>query len=161
MNAQTRSGLIPAAVTSVTEIPLIVLKLFGSFGLFSPCLREDLFAHKDYKRALAKSYKLFDEKKIVMREDFWPCCLLALPLLGGNKVHQFFFLVKQIQVWTTDLFHFEIKNIHINQTVHKIFWEAGNRRLKAATDRTVDRLRIEINLLKLPYEANSKHLRPL
>ena len=35
-----------------------------------------------------------------------------------------FFSVKQIQVWTTDLFHSEIKNVHINQTVHKIFWEA-------------------------------------
>ena len=36
---------------SFGEIP-IVLQLFGSFGLFSPCLIEDLFAHKDYKRAL-------------------------------------------------------------------------------------------------------------
>ena len=51
MNAQTRSLFISASVTSVTEIP-VVLQLFGSFGLFSPCLIEDLFAHKDYKRAL-------------------------------------------------------------------------------------------------------------
>ena len=43
-----------------------------------------------------------------------------------------FFSVKQIQVWTTDLFHSEIKNVHINQTVHKIFWEAENRRLKSS-----------------------------
>ena len=41
-----------------------------------------------------------------------------------------FFLVKQIQVWTTDLFHSEIKNIRINQTV--LLWEAENRRLKSA-----------------------------
>ena len=26
--------------------------MFGSFGLFSPCLIEDLFGHKDFKRAL-------------------------------------------------------------------------------------------------------------
>ena len=26
--------------------------MFGSLGLFSPCLIEDLFAHKDFKRAL-------------------------------------------------------------------------------------------------------------
>ena len=48
------------------------------------------------------------------------------------------------------------KHIHINKTVHKIFWEAGNRRLKS-TRSTFDRLRITINSLKLPYEANSKH----
>ena len=48
------------------------------------------------------------------------------------------------------------KHIHINKTVHKIFWEAGNRRLKS-TRSTFDRLRITINSLKLPYKANSKH----
>ena len=36
---------------SFGEIP-IVLQLFGSFGLFSPSLIQDLFAHKDFKRAL-------------------------------------------------------------------------------------------------------------
>ena len=51
MNAQTRSWFISAAGTSVTDIP-IVLQLFGSYGPFSPCLIEDLFAHKDFKRAL-------------------------------------------------------------------------------------------------------------
>ena len=76
---------------SFGEIP-IVLKLFGSFGLFFPCLIEDLFAHKDFKRALfSKKYKLVDENKIVMRDDFSRCCLHALPLLNaGNKVHQIY-----------------------------------------------------------------------
>ena len=46
-----------------------------------------------------------------------------------------FIFVKQIQVWTTDVFHTEIKNIDINQTVHKIFSEAGNRRLTSARSR--------------------------
>ena len=46
------------------------------------------------------------------------------------------------------------KHIHINKTVHKIFWEAGNRCLKS-TRSTLDRL--TINSLKLAYEANSKH----
>ena len=65
---------------SFGEIP-IVPQLFGSFGLFSPCLIEDLFAHKDFKRALfPKEYKLVDENEIVMRDDFSPCCLHALPL---------------------------------------------------------------------------------
>ena len=49
-------------------------------------------------------------------------------------------------------------------TVHKIFWEAGNRRLKSARCKARWHLRsspvrIAINLLKLPYEANRKHLR--
>ena len=48
------------------------------------------------------------------------------------------------------------KNIHINQTVQK---QEISRRSKSA--RSHDRLRIAINFLKLPYEANSKHLRPL
>ena len=48
-------------------------------------------------------------------------------------------------------------------TVHKIFWEAGNRRLKSARCKARWHLRsspvrIAINVLKLPYEANSKHL---
>ena len=94
MTAQTRSWFISlfisAAVASV-KIP-IVLRLFGSFGLFSPCLIEDLFAHKDFKRAVfSKYYKLVDENKIVMRDGFSPCCLHALPLLNaGNKVHQIY-----------------------------------------------------------------------
>ena len=70
-----------------------------------------------------------------------------------------FFLVQRIQVWTTDLFHSEIKNIHIIKTIHKIFREAGNR-AENRPDGTFDRLRIAINLLELPYEANSKHLGP-
>ena len=44
----------------------------------------------------------------------------------------------------------------IKKTVRKIFGEAGNRRFKT-TISTFDRLRITINSLKLPYEANSKH----
>ena len=84
MTAQTRSWFISHFTVyfrdcSFGEIP-IVPQLFGSFGLFSPCLIEDLFAHKDFKRALfPKEYKLVDENKIVMRDDFSPCCLHALP----------------------------------------------------------------------------------
>ena len=55
------------------------------------------------------------------------------------------------------------KNTHIHQTLHKIFWEAVNRRLKSARCKARWHLRsspvrIAINVLKLPYEANSKHL---
>ena len=82
-----------------------------------------------------------------MRDDFSPCCLLALPLLAGNKVNP------GMNYRSLSL---RDKRIHINKTVHKIFWEAGNRRLKS-TRSTNDRLRITINSLKLPYEANSKH----
>ena len=81
-----------------------------------------------------------------MRDDFSPCCLLALPLLAGSKVNP------GINYRSLSL---RDKCIHINKTVHKI-WEAGNRRLKS-TRSTYDRLRITINSLKLPYDANSKH----
>ena len=82
-----------------------------------------------------------------MRDDFSPCCLLALPLLAGNKVNP------GMNYRSLSL---RDKRIHINKTVHKIFWEAGNLHLKS-TRSTYDRLRITINSLKLPYEANSKH----
>ena len=59
---------------SFGEIP-IVLQLCGSFGLFFPRRIKNLFAHKDYKRALfATKNILVDENKVGMRDDTPPPC---------------------------------------------------------------------------------------
>ena len=57
-----------------------------------------------------------------MRDDSSPCCLLALPLLAGNKVHQIYKQIPGINYRSLSLWD---KYIHINKTAHKIFWEAG------------------------------------